>query len=153
MDYPDGLPKRLSKFDNSEAFPSWSPDSKWIVFATWASGGGELYKVNVEGRPRPVQLTHKPALYQQPTWSANGRIVFIQGPAQKFDDAYNPFAPDLSAEIAWVASNGGTTTVIDRTIGRHSPHFINKDDRIYLSHFNLVNSGVERKNNSKKSCK
>ncbi|CAE7476719.1 tolB [Symbiodinium microadriaticum] len=134
MDYPSGTPKRLTSFESTEAYPTWSPDGKWIAFVTWETGGGSVYKVNIEGRPRPVELTSRKAVYQQPVWASNDRIVFIQGPAQRFEDAYSPFSPGVPAEIAWVSSSGGSATVIDRTKGRHTPHFGKNSERIYMTH-------------------
>jgi Tol biopolymer transport system component len=134
MDYPNGTPKRLTKNDFTEAFPSWSPDGKWLVFITWAEEGGHIYKVNIEGRPKPVKLTTTPALYQQTAWSYSNKIVFIRGDAQKYRDAYNPFTPGSMAEIGWISPNGGKVNIIDRANGRHTPHFVKANDRIYMNH-------------------
>ncbi|HBX67272.1 MAG TPA: amidohydrolase, partial [Balneolaceae bacterium] len=44
---PDGEPKRVTDSDLIEAQPVWSPDGKWIVYATYdMENGGALYKVN-----------------------------------------------------------------------------------------------------------
>ncbi len=134
MDYPDGDPVRMTKNEFTEAYPSWSPDGKWIAFVTWSEDGGHIYKVNTEGRPRPVQLTTSPALYQQTAWSYSNRIVFIKGAAQKYKDAYSSFTPGRMAEIGWISPDGGTVNVIERANGRHTPHFVKSNDRIYMYH-------------------
>ena len=51
MDYPNGVPKRLTTNEFTEAQPAWSPDGSTLVFTTWAAEGGNLYKVNVAGKP------------------------------------------------------------------------------------------------------
>ena len=132
MAYPEGTQKRMTKLNLTEAFPAWSPDSKSIAFVTWSEEGGHIYKVNVDGRPKPVKLTTSAALYQQTAWSNSNKIVFIKGDAQKYKDSYNPFMPGKMAEIGWVSPNGGTVTIIDRADDRHSPHFVKSNDRIYL---------------------
>ena len=134
MDYPDGTPKRLTKNEFTEAFPAWSPDGKWLAFVTWAKEGGHIYKVNTDGRPKPVKLTATPALYSNTAWSYSNRIVFIQGDAQKFKDAYSPFTPGVMAELGWISPDGGKVNVIERANGRHTPHFVKSNDRIYLYH-------------------
>ncbi|MEP2026539.1 MAG: amidohydrolase family protein [Reichenbachiella sp.] len=135
MDYPSGTPKRLTTSTDSEGYPAWSPDSKWVAYTVWKKGGGSVNKVNVQGKPKPVKLTTTPGVYMEPAWSKSNRIVFIQGPAQKFDDAYSPFHRGIDAEIAWVPADGGKTTVIDRTKDRFTPHFTTVNDRIYFTNY------------------
>jgi Tol biopolymer transport system component len=134
MDYPDGTPKRLTKNNFTEAFPAWSPDGKWLAFITWTVDGGHIYKVNTDGRPKPVQLTSTPALYQQTAWSYNNKIVFIRGSAQTYKDAYEPMTRGSMAEIGWISPDGGKINIIERANGRHTPHFVKSNDRIYMNH-------------------
>lgn len=134
MDYPVGTPQQMTKLNLSEAYPCWSPDSKWIAFVTWSEDGGHIYKVNADGRPKPIQLTKSSALYQQPAWSYSNKITYIKGDAQKYKDAYDPFTPGTTAELAWIPSTGGNESIIARTNGRHTPHFVKSNDRIYLTH-------------------
>ena len=49
MDYPSGTPRRLTNNEFSEAFPTWSPDSKSIAFVTWENKSGYVYKINSNG--------------------------------------------------------------------------------------------------------
>ncbi len=134
MDYPNGTPARVTKNEFTEAFPAWSPDGKWVAFTTWSIEEGHIYKVNSEGRARPVKLTSASALYQQIAWSFSNKIVFIMGPAQKQKDAFNPFTPGTLAEIGWISPDGGATHIIERANGRHTPHFVKSNDRIYMYH-------------------
>ena len=134
MDYPNGTPSQMTKNDFIEAYPSWSPDGKWLAFVTWSTEGGHIYKVNTDGRPRPVKLTTVPALYQQTAWSYSNKITFIKGPAQKFKDAVDPFMPGKMTEIAWISPDGGAVNIVARANGRHTPHFVKNNDRIYLYH-------------------
>ncbi|WP_301400411.1 amidohydrolase family protein [Polaribacter huanghezhanensis] len=133
MDFPNGKPKRLTKNDFTEAQPAWSPDSENLVFTTWKYGEGHLYKVNVSGRTKIQKLTEESGFYSKPAWSYNSdRIAFLKGSTQSFEDAMGPSNP--VNEIAWISSNGGDITIIDRTKGRSTIHFTKIDDRIYMNH-------------------
>ena len=134
MQLPDGTPRRLTDNEFTEAQPSWSPDGKFIVFTTWKRGGGHLYKINTEGRPRPVQLTRETGIYTNPEWSYNSnRIAFHRGTAQTYDDAIGPFARGAQEDLVWISSEGGVINYIDKSKGRQLPHFTKIDNRIYLS--------------------
>ncbi|GLU44748.1 amidohydrolase family protein [Allomuricauda sp. NBRC 101325] len=134
MDLPDGTPKRLTKNDFVEAQPAWSPDGENIVFATWETDGGYLYKVNASGRGRITKLTEEAAVYSNPAWSyKSDRIVFTKGTAQVYRDAIGPITRGSQDDLAWVPAEGGKVTLIDKSKGRSMPHFTKVDDRIYLS--------------------
>ena len=133
MDYPNGTPRRLTDNDFIEAQPSWSPDGKFLVYTTWKPGGGNIYKVNVEGRTRVTKLTNTPGVYTYPEWSYNSnRIVFHRGSAQVFKDLVGPLSGRTAEDLAWISTDGGAITFIDKTKGRVRPHFTKIDDRIYL---------------------
>ncbi|MEM1406841.1 MAG: amidohydrolase family protein [Bacteroidota bacterium] len=134
MDLPDGEPKRVTKFEFTEAMPTWSPDGQSLAFVTWSdTDGGHIYKVNTKGKAKPLKLTSTPALYTDPSWSlSNDRIVFMRGTQQTFSDSDGPFTFGAQAEIRWISANGGATNFIARSKGRGNPHFVKNSDRIYL---------------------
>ena len=135
MDLPEGTPRRLTSNEFTEAQPGWSPDGQWLVFTTWKQGGGHLFKVNTEGRPRPVQLTREPGIYSVPQWSyKRDRIAFQRGTAQTYEDAIGPVARRAQEDLVWISAEGGPIQFIDKSKGRVQPHFTTVDDRIYLSH-------------------
>ncbi|WP_103071515.1 amidohydrolase family protein [Aquimarina sediminis] len=134
MNLPNGTPKRLTTNDFTEAHPTWSPDGKHIVFTTWKQGGGHLFKLSIDGAPKPVQLTQQPGVYTYPSWSyTSNRIVFHRGSAQTYDSAISPFTAGVQEDLVWINSTGGIINFIDKTKGRQNPHFTKVDDRIYLS--------------------
>lgn len=131
----NGTPKRLTDHNFTEAMPDWSPDGKQIVFTTWKPDGGHLYKVNASGNGKPTQLTKERGIYNLPAWSfQSNRIAFIKGAAQTYDDAIDPFNGLVYAEIAWVSSEGGDITILDKSKGRSLPHFTKVNNRVYLNH-------------------
>jgi len=133
MDFPNGTPKRLTKNDFVEAHPDWSSDGKYLAFTTWKEGGGHIYKVNVDGRPRPIQLTKQTGAYSYPEWSYNSnRIAFHRGTTQTFQDVLEATSNQAYADLMWVSSDGGRLNLIDRAKGRFYPHFTKGDNRVYL---------------------
>ena len=134
MDFPNGTPERLTKNDFIEAQPAWSPDGKHLVFTTWKEGGGHLYKINVDGRPKPIQLTQKAGLYTHPEWSyKSNRIAFHRGSTQSFQDLLGLYSSRMTEDLVWISSEGGAINFIDKSKGRQMPHFTKEDDRVYLS--------------------
>lgn len=60
----------------AEYQPTWSPDGRWIAYASWSSGeGGHLWRVRSDGRGTPQRLTRVPAYYQLPEYAPDGRSV------------------------------------------------------------------------------
>lgn len=133
MDLPNGTPKRITNHDFTEAQPAWSPDGKFLVFTTWKTGGGHLYKTNVDGRIKMEQLTKVAGIYTNPSWSYNSnRIAFNRGSAQTYDDAISTFSDSAQEDLVWIPSAGGNINFIDKSKDRTYPHFTKVDDRIYL---------------------
>tara|TARA_R110002051_G_scaffold100879_4_gene171411 strand:+ start:57416 stop:60838 length:3423 start_codon:yes stop_codon:yes gene_type:complete len=134
MDLPTGTPRRVTTHEFTEAHPSWSPDGKFLVFTTWKQGGGHLYKVNIDGRPKPIQLTQEAGIYSYPEWSyKSNRIAFHKGTAQTYDDALGGMPGRAQEDLVWISTDGGAIQMIDKSKNREKPHFTKVDDRIYLS--------------------
>jgi len=133
MDYPNGAPKRLTSHEFVEAQPSWSRDGKSIVFISWTSQGGHIYKMAAAGGP-VQELTKSPALYQNPVFDNEGnRIVFLRSTAQKYHEAFETGYDDGEEELCWMPAAGGEVKLICRADGRGNPHFVKGEDRIYLN--------------------
>jgi len=133
MDFPNGKPRRLTNHDFTEAHPSWSPDGKNIVFTTWETEEGHLYKVGVNGR-NLTRLTKSAGIYSNPAWSyKSDRIAFTRGSAQNFRNSTGGFDSRNREDLAWIPSNGGEITLIAKSKGRLNPHFTTVDDRIYVN--------------------
>jgi len=140
MDYPNGTPQRLTDSNFTEAQPTWSPDGKWIAYASWDQDeGGHLYKIRSNGR-NMQRLTEQPAIYGDPAWSYNSdRIVFLKGSAQSYKDGVGPYAYFGALEdIGWISSRGEETHLVAKADGRANPHFIKDNDRIYLNDGNTL---------------
>ncbi|MEX0846132.1 MAG: amidohydrolase, partial [Balneolaceae bacterium] len=139
QDLPDGEPKRITSSSLIEAQPTWSPDGKWIVYATYdAEKGGALYKVEPNARRiRPQKITSDPGLYSEPAWSTTtNRIVALKGDNRSYEQAYGPFAFGSTEDIVWISADGGSSNLIAKSSGRDNPHFVKNNDRIYMNRGN-----------------
>ena len=136
MDLKTKTPQRLTSFDHVEAHPTWSPDSKNIAFVTWdENAGGHLYKVRSDGKGKPTKLTVKAAVYSFPAWHSSQRIVLFEGARQQFQNATGPRPFMSKTKLVWInAMKGGSSEFICKADQLSHPHFIDKDDRIYLNH-------------------
>ncbi len=136
MDYPDGVPQRLTNREDTEAQPTWSPNGQWLAYVTWSDdGGGHIRRILSDGRLQSRQLTTLSAIYQQVAWSPDGqRIVAVRGPARAYFESTGPTAPGAATDLIWVPANGGDVTFIAPSEGRIRPHFTQDANRIYLSH-------------------
>ena len=133
MDLPGGEPKRLTKLEVGEYFPTWSPDGKWIAFSTWTDqNGGHMYKTRADGRGNPVKLTTTPALFVENVWSPKyDRIVAQHVPARELQEATGTFFGSPTARFVYIPANGGDPVDIAPAAGRSMPHFTENPDRIY----------------------
>lgn len=133
MDFPNGEPRRLTNHDFTESHPAWSPDGKSIVFTTWETESGHIYRVNTNGR-NLERLTNEPGIYSNPAWSYNSdRIAFNKGQAQTYRSSTGGFNSRNQEDLAWIPAKGGDITIIAKSKGRTHPHFTKVDDRIYLN--------------------
>jgi serine/threonine protein kinase len=104
-----------------ESFPSLSPDGKWIVYASSASGNSDIYLQSVSGQ-NPINLTKdSTAADTQPAFSPDGeRIVFrsgrqgggifVMGRTGEFaerlsDTGYNPAWSPNGEEVLFATEN------------------------------------------------
>lgn len=136
MDYPNGKPKRVTTNEFTEAEPTWAPDGNAIVFTTWNTTGGHLYKATVKGKAQAIQqLTKEPGLYQNPTFNPAGdKIVLYRSNARVYKEAYGPGFDGNEDQIVWIPAGGGDIKLIDKARDRYNPHFVKSEpDRIYLS--------------------
>ncbi len=80
---PNGTPKRLtpSSFRGFELTPEWSPDGRWIAFASWDDHDrGHLWRIGATGGS-PERLSTEAGEYLFPAWTPDGKsIIAVRGP-------------------------------------------------------------------------
>jgi hypothetical protein len=134
MDFPGGVPRRLTAHAFTEAMPAWSPDGAQLAFVTWEERtGGALWKVSARGGQPPVRLTRDAGVYLQPAWSHNRRIAFFRGPKRVFEALEGMMPGDAEAELSWVSEGGGPIQRIDMARNRGNLHFTRDTSRLFLN--------------------
>lgn len=79
---PASSPKRLTKDNVGEFYPSWSPSGDWIVYSTWRDGeGGAIYRAWIgdsrDGHVQQAQrLVADTALFFNTAVTPDGKWVF-----------------------------------------------------------------------------
>ena len=142
MDLPGGEPQRLTDLDVGEFMPSWSPDGGDVVFVTWSTEGGHIYRGSPGGASE--RLSEHPSFYADPVYTPAGdRIVFITG--NREDQLYSVYQdeeiggvrPTGTTDLRFIPATGGRATLIAATQGgrfpHFAPHFLNDPERVYLT--------------------
>ncbi len=128
-------PRRVTDAERSEHFPAWSPDGRWIAYATWDGEAGHVYRSRADGGGAPERLTREPATYFSPAWGPGDRLVALRGFIRAYESQGEAGTP--GTEIVRVSTepdgeSGSTVAVIAPSDGRLDPHFVEGDDRIYM---------------------
>lgn len=133
MDLPSGTPRRLAASEDVGEFqPTWSPDGRYVAYVTWDDiDGGTVSRVRSDGSGRPEKLSSKPAYYEKPAYSLDGRrIVVGRGPRNMRKDREELERPPQQAvgvELVWLPGTGGAETVIAPISNFGRPHFVKTD--------------------------
>ena len=124
---------------SGEFQPAWSPDGQYIAYVTWNDvDGGTVSRMRADGTGRPDKLTSKPAYYEKPAYSIDGRrIVVGRGPRnmrQGSREDERPPAAAVGVELVWLPGNGGAETLIAPISNFGRPHFVKSDpDHVYFA--------------------
>jgi imidazolonepropionase-like amidohydrolase/Tol biopolymer transport system component len=127
-DLPNGVPHRVTNdSENDELFPSWSPDSRILTYASWNDYNlGAIRTVGVDGK-NGRKLTTKPGHYIEPKYSPNGNQVVYRRIGS--DGLRNPLYTQ-GRGIYIVAASGGEPKLI--TEDGQTPRFNKAGDRLFI---------------------
>ena len=142
-DSKTGKHQRLTKSKLGEFQPSWSPDGRSIVYVTWESGSGHIWKVKSDGRSTPKKLTKTSAFYSNPVFSPDGKtIVALRGSAIERVRSQGEFGgPNVPMDLIKLDANGSETSLIMPSRGLGKPFFTNDPNRIYLNGYSYTAIG------------
>lgn len=68
--------ERAKLSDASTFHPQWSPNSQQMLYDVFVPGGGQLWLVDISGRP-PIEVLNKLVVLGTPAWSSNGHVVLL----------------------------------------------------------------------------
>ncbi|HXI02562.1 MAG TPA: M3 family metallopeptidase, partial [Candidatus Saccharimonadales bacterium] len=117
MDLPGGKPARLTDLDEYELSPSFAPDGKSLVFASWKDEkGGTLYRMDWPGGS-PREIYAAPSQLANPAFSPDGAsIVFVQGSGANLRG--RDLGDELREDIYVIPSGGGRAEFVISTANR-----------------------------------
>ncbi|HTV03259.1 MAG TPA: amidohydrolase family protein [Luteitalea sp.] len=124
---PEGTPTRLTQDPAHEAWPSFSPDGKWIVYTTWDDEAkGRLRVIGVDGQGgRDVIAV--PGHYAQPSFSPDGASIVYRATGPDSDRA---LTHAIDPGVFIVPTAGGAPKKV--TDGGQEPQFSRDATRIFL---------------------
>lgn len=67
---------------------SWSPDGRWIIFASDRDGNWELYKMTIAGE-QVTRLTNHPAQDGWPSWTPDGKSIVFASDRDGYSQIYS----------------------------------------------------------------
>ncbi len=134
-----GAPQRLTKTDDAEFQPAWSPDGRFVAYVIWdAVSGGAIWKVAADGSGSPTRLTSVAGYYKQPVWSPDGKdVLAIRSSVEarrgrRMETQFNPAEVPAGDELISVPADGGDVQTIVAARGMSRPQFTTTSDRIFL---------------------
>jgi Tol biopolymer transport system component len=145
-DLPGGAPRRLTRDHSPSPYsgefePAWSPDGRYVTYATWSDeSGGALYRSRTDRVGSPERLTTTAAFYAAPVYAPDGhRIVFVQSSldtrreslALKGGDGEDhAVLPGL--ELRWIPAGGGDARLLSPVHTLSRPHFARDGTRVFF---------------------
>jgi Tol biopolymer transport system component len=107
--------------------PSWSPDSRQLVFAYGASKYTNIYRANRDGS-NVMRLTTTPRVYDDhPRWSPDGRMIVFQSNQDAGRDIYTMTAD--GANLTRLTQEGGAIYPSWSPDGRSIVFALNRNSR------------------------
>nr|WP_026135918.1 amidohydrolase family protein [Nafulsella turpanensis] len=125
---PNGTPERLTKGQDFEFYPSFSPDSRYLVYSTWDDEKlGALIKYDLR-RNKTEKLTTEKGFYTEPKFSPNGQYIVYTKDGGNYHMGY---AHAKNAGIYYLPANGGKAVFVQEN--GSSPRFNATSDRIFFT--------------------
>lgn len=123
---PDGKPERVTKSEELEYDPAFSPDGNTLAYVTWNDSlGGSLYKMKFTGG-KPERLSTRRGIFRTPSWSHDGQWLVYE--REGSSNILGPAFTSRPGIYIMPATGGDEQFVTDKG---DNPAFSKDDKRIY----------------------
>lgn len=127
QDLPKGKPVRLTKSENFEYEPAWSPDGTKLAYVEWNDQErASLMLLDIKSGTK-TKLNEEKGIFRTPSFSRNGKWITYR---KDGGDADLGFAYGLMPGIYVISSAGGEPRYV--TDHGELPRFNSSGDRIYF---------------------
>ncbi|WP_460925486.1 amidohydrolase family protein [Pontibacter brevis] len=127
---PNGKPERITKGQDFEFYPSFSPDGKSIVYSTWNDDNfSGLYKLDIRKKnAKPTKLTTEKGFYTEPKFSPNGKFIVY---TREGGNNHQGYVHSKEKGIYYMPADGGKAVLVQER--GSSPQFNASSDRIFFT--------------------
>ena len=129
-DIKSGKIKNLTKLPDTmrELYPSWSRDSKKIIFTTWNDTDlGAIHSIDVASK-KITTHTKNPGHYKRPSFSPSGDFITYEKGAGGFLTA-----PEWSSDTGIYVQATDTNDSLHVSKSGSNPHYADDDMRVYFT--------------------
>jgi TolB protein len=122
--------RRLTADSEAENYPSWSPDSRHIIYQRDMNGSA-IYMIDLEQK-HPIRLSPTPGFDVTPSWSPDGKKII-------FSRLDGPMAPGQipKTEIHVMNADGsGDHIILPKTVFSVEPRWSANNEIVFMSDMN-----------------
>ncbi len=128
MDLPNGKPKRLTKGNDFEFEPDFSPDGKSLVYVTWNDEEmGAIMKMDLASK-NPRKISRKKGIYRTPRFSPDGKKIIYRKEGGNIQMGYSH---SKEPGLYVISSSGGEPQLV--TPQGENPRFDATGERIFFN--------------------
>lgn len=134
-----GTPRRLTKSNDIEAEPNFSPDGKSIVYVSWNDEKlGAIMTVNANGGT-PRALTTDPGIYRTPAYAPDGNTIVYK---KENGNGHMGYSFTTEPGIYTMSSTGGSPSLI--TTEGDYPMYTADGKGIYLTKGGYIFGSIKK---------
>lgn len=135
-------PRRLTRDDQTEWQPGWSPDGRTIAYVSWtARDAGQIWVAPVDGSTPPRRVSAVSAYYTNPRFAPDGRaLIALRSSNYVRMHSYMEYGALRSAELVELPLDGKPARVIAKGRFGGVPQFTGEPGVVYVN----ADDGLDR---------